>query len=57
MASKMFSKAVHSCRIGNKPEECHWYYQHFVEWISAQGYHIELTGDEFELWLDAHKSA
>jgi hypothetical protein len=21
-----------------------------VEFISAQGFHIELTGDEFELW-------
>src|SRR5688572_15721070 len=25
-----------------------YYYDNFIEWISSQGYHIELTGDEFE---------
>jgi hypothetical protein len=25
-----------------------WYLKNFVEWISTLGYHIEITGDEFE---------
>jgi hypothetical protein len=41
-------KAFLARRIGNKPGECNWFYNNFVQWISEQGYHIELTGDEFE---------
>ena len=26
-----------------------WLEENFVNWISEQGYHIEFTGDEFEL--------
>jgi hypothetical protein len=29
-------------------DDADWIYDNFVEWISDQGYHIELTGDEFE---------
>jgi hypothetical protein len=29
-------------------DEADWYFDNFVDWISSQGYHIELTGDEFE---------
>lgn len=25
-----------------------WYYDNFLAWVSDQGYHIELVGDEFE---------
>jgi hypothetical protein len=32
-----------------------WLQQNFVEWISSQGYHIELTGDEFEPLLISDK--
>ncbi len=35
-------------RIDHSPGGYHWYFQNFVEWISSEGYHIELTGDEFE---------
>ena len=36
--------------FGHKPGQSQWYWRNFVEFISAQGFHIELTGDEFELW-------
>lgn len=35
-------------QIGQEPGQYCWYYDHFVEWISSLGYHIELSGDEFE---------
>lgn len=35
-------------RKGTEPGHLCWYAPHFVEWISELGYHIELTGDEFE---------
>lgn len=33
-----------------------WYYDNFVSHISDLGYHIELTGDEFEFVLPVHES-
>jgi hypothetical protein len=36
--------------LGHSPGQSQWYWRNFVEFISAQGFHIELTGDEFELW-------
>lgn len=35
-------------RKGTDPGHLFWYAYHFVEWISELGYHIDLTGDEFE---------
>lgn len=32
----------------DQPGGYQWYETHFVEWLSEIGYHIELTGDEFE---------
>jgi hypothetical protein len=40
--------AIKSGRIGHEPDNYHWYYTNFIDWISSQGYHIELTGEEFE---------
>jgi len=34
--------------IGHKPGQYNWYLEHFIEYISDLGYHIELTGDEIE---------
>lgn len=34
-------------RVGRTYGECHWLTKNFVSWISEQGFHIELTGDEF----------
>ena len=28
-----------------------WYMDNFCDWISHLGYHIELTGDEFEIYF------
>lgn len=35
-------------RKGTEPGHLVWYAYHFVEWLEELGYHIELTGDEFE---------
>lgn len=48
LAEEKFEEARKEGRFGHKPGECFWYLDHFVEWISGLGYHIELTGDEFE---------
>lgn len=34
-------------RVGRTYGECHWLTKNFVSWIAEQGFHIELTGDEF----------
>ena len=43
-------EAFAASRFGEGPGQHSWYEKNFVEWISSLGYHIELTGDEFELW-------
>lgn len=48
LTSQQLSEAFDSRQIGNARGEYHWYITNFVKWISEQGYHIELTGDEFE---------
>lgn len=35
-------------RKGTEPGHLCWYLDHFVEWLVSIGYHVELTGDEFE---------
>ncbi len=37
-------------RGGRGPGQYSWYYGSFVEWITSLGFHIELTGDEFEAY-------
>jgi hypothetical protein len=51
MAQEKRSEAFLAHRIGHKPGEYLWYSRHFVEWISDLGYHIELSGDEFEPYI------
>ena len=48
MAHEEYKQAFLASRIGSSPGESFWYLNHFVEWISSLGYHIEITGDEFE---------
>lgn len=33
-------------RVGRK-YGCHWLMKNVISWISDQGFHIEMTGDEF----------
>ncbi len=35
--------------IGHEPGQYQWLLKNFVSWISDKGFHIELTGDEFDL--------
>src|SRR4051812_27501969 len=39
---EIYFKLLKDHRIGYKPGECFWYLEHFTEWISEQGFHIEL---------------
>ena len=41
---KAFSQGKFGDQIGHHS----WYAKNFVSWISSNGYHIELNGDEFE---------
>lgn len=43
--------------IGHGRGQNSWYLQHFVEWISELGFHIELTGDEFESYSVSDKAS
>jgi hypothetical protein len=56
LASGKHFEAFEANRMGYKPGECNWFFKYFVEWISSLGYHIELTGDEFEPYLKADKT-
>lgn len=51
LVKKEFYRVADTGRLGPKPGHSHWYYYNFVQWISDQGYHIELSGDEFETAL------
>lgn len=57
MAWLKTSEAFKSGRIGQQPGECNWYSKNFVEWVASEGYHIELTGDEFEPYVVSDKAA
>jgi hypothetical protein len=48
LTEEKFFEANDARRVGYEPGQCFWYLDHFLEWISGLGYHIELTGDEFE---------
>lgn len=43
-----YNSAFQARDFGSKPGQCAWYFYHFVQYVSELGYHIELTGDEFE---------
>lgn len=53
-ATKLAFKEIHrQMRLDNMladdPSSSTWILTHTVEWVSRQGYRIELTGDEFEV--------
>lgn len=47
-AVTLFSKEWINCVLSRRAEECEVLDRNFVNWVSEKGYHIELTGDEFE---------
>ncbi len=48
MASDARCAASKEGRSGHEPHHSYWHYSHFLEFISELGFHIELTGEEFE---------
>ena len=50
-------EACDATKFGSAVGHYNWYSQNFVNWISSLGYHIELTGDEFEILHPSHRSA
>ena len=48
-AIRMLSAERMFAFYGHDFEFLNWLDENFVKWISEQGFHIELTGDEFEL--------
>lgn len=48
LASDARYQAMKSGRSGHQRHESLWHYSHFVDFIAELGFHIELTGDEFE---------
>ncbi len=55
-----FEKAIHllhvkiqnarkANKLGYQKDEYHWYFHNFVQVISDLGFHIELSGEEFEI--------
>jgi hypothetical protein len=49
-------EATKAEKFGQKHGHYHWHYEHFVEFISEQGFHIQLTGDEFEPYFEISDS-
>lgn len=47
-------------KAGNNEAEVrgssNWLTQHWVEWLSQKGFHIELTGEEFDIVTDRQVS-
>lgn len=48
LADKKMGEAFFDGKIGREPGENAWYQYNFVRFISDSGFHIELTGDEFD---------
>lgn len=44
-------EACKASKIGHNPGEYFWYHKNFVQCISDMGFHIELSGEEFEFPL------
>jgi len=55
-AVRKATKELFKADTGHERGQNFWYLNHFIEFIAEQGFHIELTGDEFELPYQA-KSA
>lgn len=49
LAMTKYRAAMNADEIGYKPGQCLWYAKYFLEWISSMDFHIEITGEEFEL--------
>lgn len=47
MVGERFMQELKAGNAGGERGQSHWFHRNFVEFISEQGYHIELTGDEF----------
>ncbi len=48
LASDAQHAAAELGRSGHEPHQSYWHFSHFLDFISDQGFHIELNGDEFE---------
>jgi hypothetical protein len=48
-AVRIASEKYFNSDFGTKRGQSFWFTENFVKYISELGYHIELTGDEFEL--------
>jgi hypothetical protein len=48
-AARIAEEKYFSSDIGYERGQNFWFAKNFVEYISELGYHIELTGDEFEV--------
>ncbi len=46
---KKWCESFDSKNFGYEPGGAGWYTKHFVDYISSLGFHIELSGDEFEV--------
>jgi hypothetical protein len=57
LMKKQEESARSAGRKGAEPGHLCWFSYNFVEWISSLGFHIELTGDEFESYTPTDKSA
>lgn len=50
LVCKEADKAFRAMKIGDSLGDYDWYINHFVEYIASLGFHIELTGEEFDLF-------
>ncbi len=50
LMTEAYNQATKARQIGYERGLSGWYVTNFVRWISEKGWHIELTGDEFELF-------
>jgi len=50
-AVRLATEKYFNSDTGHSRGQKFWYLNHFIDFISEQGFHIELTGDEFELPL------
>ena len=48
LTNRTLKKCYEEEKMGADFGHYQWYLDNFIEWISSLGYHIELTGDEFE---------
>jgi hypothetical protein len=46
---KMTHEKINDADLGLEPGQMQWIEKNFVQWVSDMGYHIEFTGDEFDV--------